>query len=185
MDNNDFQARTQQVERLLQRVNALADENARATALELLQAVMDLHGAAMSRIVELLSGSEAYRAPLLRLATDPLVCGLLVLYGIHPMALSERMAQAIDKLRPQLQKHGASVELLEIADDAVRVKVQTRAPGLAAALEKITQAVEQSILEAAPEVTRVSIEGVAPSGFVPLNQLQTVTKEKAYEESAT
>jgi Fe-S cluster biogenesis protein NfuA len=172
------------VERLLQRVNALADENARATALDLLQAVMDLHGAAMSRIVELLSGGEAHRASLSNLATDPLICGLLVLYGIHPLALSERVGQAIDKLRPQLQKHGASVELLEISDDAVRLKVQTGAHGLAASLEKIRQAVEQSVLEAAPEVTHVSIEGIAPSGFVPLHQIQTVTKEKTYEESA-
>ncbi len=183
MDNNDFQAHTQQVERLVQRVNALADERARATALELLQAVMDLHGAAMSRVVELLSGSEAYRASLSKLATDPLVCGVLVLYGVHPLALPERIAQAIDKLRPQFDKHGASVELLEVADGAVRVKVQTRAHGLAASPERIRQAVEQCVLEAAPEVTRVSIEGLAPSGFVPLNQLQTVTKEKAYEES--
>jgi len=183
MDNNEFQAHTEQVEKLLQRANALTDENARATALELLQAVMDLHAPAMSRIVELLSGSEADRASLSKLATDPLICGLLVLYGIHPTPLEQRVADAIEKLRPGLQKQGAGVEVLRIGDDGIRVKVETRAHGLAASPEKIRQALEQAILEVAPEVAHLTIEGVAPSGFVPLNQIQTVTKEKAYEES--
>ena len=97
MDNNEFQAHTQQVEQLVQRVNALADENARGTALELLQSVMDFDGATLSRIVELLSENETHRASLSKLATDPLICGLLVLYGIHPMPLEQRVAQAVEK----------------------------------------------------------------------------------------
>lgn len=183
MDNNEFQAHTQQVERLVQRANALPDENARATALELLQAVMDLHGAALSRIVELLSGSDAHRVSLSKLATDPLICGLLVLYGIHPVPLEQRVTNAIEKLRAELQKQGTSVEVLAIDEDGVRVKVQNRTHGLAASPEKIRQTVEQAILEAAPEIAHLTIEGIAPSGFVPLDQIQTVTKEKSYEES--
>jgi NifU-like domain len=183
MDNNEFQAHTQQVEKLVRRVNELPDKNARATALELLRSVMDFHGATLSRIVELLSESETHRASLSKLATDPLICGLLVLYGIHPLPLEQRVAEAIEKLRVQLQKQGAGVELLVIGDDGIRVKVQTSAHGLAASPGKIRQAVEQAILGAAPEVTHLSIEGVAPTGFVPLDQIQTVSKEKAYEES--
>lgn len=183
MDNNEFKAHSQQIEKLVRRANALPNENARATALELLQAVMDLHGAALSRIVELLSGSEAHRASLAKLAMDPLICGLLVLYGIHPATLEQRVTEAIEKLRPQLQKQGASVELLAISDDGVRVRVQSRTHGPAASPEKIRQIVDQGILEAAPEIAHLAIEGIAPSGFVPLDQIQTVTKEKSYEES--
>ena len=183
MDNNEFQAHTRRVEKLVQRVTELPDENARASALELLRSVMDFHGATLSRMVELLSESETHRASLSKLATDPLICGLLVLYGIHPLPLEQRVAQAIEKLRVQLQKQGGGVELLAIGDEGIRVKVQTSAPGLAASPEKVRRAVEQAILEAAPEVSQVGIEGMAPSGFVPLGQIQTATKEKAYEES--
>jgi len=183
MDNNEFQAHTQQVERLVQRANALPDENARATALELLQAVMDFHGSVLSRIVELLSGSEEHRASLSRLTTDPLICGLLVLYDIHPVPLEQRLAEAIENLRPHLQKQGAGVELLAIGDNGVRVKVQSRRNGLVASPEKIRGRVERAILEAVPEIAHVTIEGLAPAGFVPLDQIQTATKEKAYEES--
>jgi len=183
MDNSEFQAQTQRVEKMVQRVDALPDNQARATALELLQSVMDLHGAAMSRIVELLSEGEAHHASLAKLAADPLMCGLFVLYGIHPWTLEERITGAFEKLRPQLQKEGGDVQLLGISDATVRAKIQTRAHALAGSPEKMRNAVEQAVLEAAPEVVRVIVEGVAPAGFVPLDQIQTATKEKAYEES--
>ncbi len=183
MDNSEFQAHAQQVEKMVQRVNALPNDHARAAALALLQAVMDLHGAALSRITELLSETEAHRDSLSKLAADPLLCGLLVLYGIHPVPLEERVARAIEKLRPRLQKQGGEVELLGISDTTVRVKIQTQAHGLAASPEKIRNAVEQAVLETAPEVVSLEVEGIAPSGFVPLNQIQSATKEKAYEES--
>jgi hypothetical protein len=183
MDDNEFQAYTQQVEKLVERVNALPDENARSAALELLQAVMDLHGAALRRVVELLSESELHHDSLSKLASDPMVCGLLVLYGIHPIALTQRVAQAVEKLRPELKKQGASLELVSVTDDGVRLKVDARTHGLAASPEKIRGVVEHAILEAAPEIPGVTIEGIAPSGFVPLSQIQSTTKEKAYEES--
>ena len=95
MNNNEFQARTEQIDRLVQRVTAFKDDDARTTSLELLQSMMDLHGAAMERVVELLAESgEAGRSSLAKLGNDPLICGLLVLYGIHPVALEERVSRA-------------------------------------------------------------------------------------------
>src|ERR1700681_1444430 len=89
LGNREFQAHTERIERLVQQASGLADAGARTTSLELLQSVMDLHGAVVSRIVELLDSSETGRASLARLGSDPLICGLLVLYGVHPVALPE------------------------------------------------------------------------------------------------
>ena len=58
MTSGEFQAHTEQVERLVQRVSGLADEDARSTSLELLQSLMDFHGAVLSRIVESFSDWE-------------------------------------------------------------------------------------------------------------------------------
>ena len=45
--------------------------------------------------------------------------------------------------------------------------------------------VEQAILEAAPEVVEVVVEGLPSTGFVPLNLIQPAAKkENQYEESA-
>lgn len=195
--NSEFQTHAERIEKLVQRVSGLADEEARGTALELLQSMMDLHGAVISRVVEVLNASEAGRASLAKLGCDPLVCGLLVLYGVHPVALEDRVARAIENVRPQLRKHSGSAELIGIADAVVRVKIQSSGHGCGSSADALKSTVEQAILEAAPEVVQVLVEGVpAPAaGFVPLNLVQPATaqpavaqpamkEENSYEESA-
>jgi Fe-S cluster biogenesis protein NfuA len=186
MNSNEFQAHTEQIDRLVQRVTDLADEEARSTALELLQSLMDLHGAVLTRIVEVLNSSgDAGRSALQKLGSDPLVCGLLVLYGIHPVSLEDRVRSAIEQVGPQLRKQGATVELLSVADAVVRVKIATSTNGCGSSPDALKQRVEQAILEAAPEVVQVVAEGMPSAGFVPINMIQPAAKEdRKYEESA-
>jgi Fe-S cluster biogenesis protein NfuA len=186
MDNSEFQAHTGQIDRLVQRVTALPDGDARSTALDLLQSMMDLHGAVVSRIVEVLSeGGESSRSALSKLGADPLICGLLVLYGVHPLSLEERVKRAIEKVRPQITKKGATVELLDVNDTAVRLRLDGAGHGCGSSPDALKSAVEQAILEAAPEVVEIVTEGLpsSSSGFVAINMIQSATKEGKYEES--
>jgi Fe-S cluster biogenesis protein NfuA len=201
--SNEFQAQTEHINQLVERVNSIPDESARTTSLGLLQSMMDLHGAAMSRVVDLLTGSEAGRALLTKLGDDPLICGLMVLYGIHPLTLEERVARAVEKVRGQLHKQGGSVELTGIIDSVVQVKIESSGHGCGSSADAFKRTVEQAILECAPEVAEVQAPGLmAPAtGFVSLETLQAssahptanlptakqasvVKEEKKYEESA-
>jgi Fe-S cluster biogenesis protein NfuA len=185
MNSGEFQTQTQRLNEVVERASSLSDENARSTALELLQAAMDVHGTVMSRIVEILSESgESGRASLTKLGADPLVCGLLVLYGIHPLALEERVTKALEKQRPQFRKHGGSVSLVSIADQVVRVKIQADNNRFHFSAQNLKIAAEQTILEAAPEAVEIVVEGAVSADFVPINMIQPATKEeKTYEES--
>jgi len=177
MTSGEFQAYAEQVERTVQRVNELNDEDARTAALELMQSVMDLHGAAIARLVEVLSDSrDAGRNSLAALGSDPLLCGLMVLYGVHPLSLEERVTQAVDKVRPQVQKQGGKVELLDASDSLVRVSISSSGNGCHSSPDALKTAVEQAIREAAPEVMEVVAEGVASTatGFIPVNMIQPV-----------
>jgi hypothetical protein len=168
MNNSEFEAYTQRIERALDEVNTLADDRARGSATALIEALMDLHGAAMARIVELLSES---RESLAKLADDPLICGMLVLYGVHPLSLEDRIERTVEKLRAKLQKQGTSLELVSTDNNVVRIKIQNSQPG-AQANGAVQSAIEQAIREAAPEVVEIAIAGLQPSGFVPLNMIQ-------------
>jgi Fe-S cluster biogenesis protein NfuA len=185
--NSEFQAHTQRIERLVERVSSLADEDARTAALGLLQSMMDLHGMAAARIVELLNATEAGRSALAKLSSDPLICGMFVLYGVHPVPLEERVARAVESVGPQLRKHGGSAALIGVADSVVRVTVQGSGNGCGSSGDALKGMVEQAILEAAPEIVQVVVEGAVSSatGFVPLNLIKPATKEESnYEESA-
>jgi len=177
MTNGEFQAHAEQIERMVERVNELSDEDARTAALELMQSLMDLHGAALARIVEVLSDSgDAGRNSLASLGSDPLVCGLMVLYGVHPLSLGDRVARAIDKVRPQVHKQGGKVELLDVSDGLVRVSIHSSGNGCHSSPDALRSAVEQAIREAAPEVIDIVAEGVASSatGFIPVTMIQPV-----------
>ena len=50
------------------------------------------------------------------LAGDELVAHLLLLHGLHPVPLEERVRGALDEVRPYLDSHGGDVELLGVED---------------------------------------------------------------------
>jgi Fe-S cluster biogenesis protein NfuA len=188
MNNSEFHAQTENINRQVQRVSEIQNEDARAAALDLLQSVMDLHGAVISRVVEVLSGSgDAGRNSLAKLGSDPLICGLLVLYGVHPLPLEERVGRAVEKASQQLRKQGGGVTLTGIADAVVKVKIEGSGHGCGSSGDAFKRTVEQAVLEAAPDVLEVIVDGVPASAqdFVPVNSIQPAKKEEnKYEESA-
>jgi Fe-S cluster biogenesis protein NfuA len=182
MTSSEFQAYAEKIERAVQRVNALQPEDSRTAALELMQSLMDLHGTALARIVEVLSDAgDAGRNSLANLGSDPLLCGLMVLYGVHPLSLEQRVQRAIDKVRPQVQKQGGRVELLDVNDSQVRVSISSSGNGCHSSPDALKSAVEQAVREAAPEVIDFVAEGVASSaaGFIPVNMIQPVKEDSA------
>jgi Fe-S cluster biogenesis protein NfuA len=183
MNNQQFQSYTKRVDELVERVSVLPDSEARTAALELLQSVMDLHGAGIARIVEVLSAGDAGRGSLAKLGEDPLISGLLVLYGVHPVAVEDRVKRALEKIRPQLRKLGAGAELLAVSDGVVRLKIENAASSSSA--EKLRAATQQAILEAAPEISDIVFEGLVSPNFIPVEMIQPALKEETtYEESA-
>ena len=57
-DEKDFQQRVQRIGELVQELEAIADPAVRAAAKELVQLLMDLHGAALERMLEIVFQSS-------------------------------------------------------------------------------------------------------------------------------
>lgn len=174
--SEQFQALTGQIEVLVERVHALPDADARSTALELLQTVMDLHRTVLGRMTDAIAGSgEPGRELLQKLARDPVISGLLVLYDLHPDDLDTRVTRVLEKLRPSLRSHGSSITLVEITEGVVRLRMEGSGNGCQSSAASLKETVEQAVYEAAPDAAAVVIEAVAtqtPAGFVPLAKLQ-------------
>ena len=119
-DERTIRKRMERIEFLLNEAEENADPQTRARTREIVQGVMDMHGAALERILETVAASgEGGLALIDALAQDDLVASVLLLYGLHPLDLETRVRQALDKVRPQLRSHGGDVELLGVADGAV------------------------------------------------------------------
>jgi Fe-S cluster biogenesis protein NfuA len=163
-ETSDFPARLERLDGLLRDVERLADPAGRARTQEIVQAVLELHGTALQRFLELLAeASEAGRAILESCGDDDLVRGLLLLHGLHPQDLETRVREALDDVRPNLRKHGGNVELLGVVGGLVRLRLQGSCDGCPSSAAMLHQTIEGAILAKAPDVTVVEVEGPAES----------------------
>ncbi len=148
------------VERLLEEVDGLPDPIARQKATEVVQALLELYGAGLERIVqEIAARDDGQLAQVL--AEDELVAHLLLLHGLHPVPLAERVMQALGEVRPYLESHGGDVELLGIEGSAVRLRLEGSCSGCPSSAMTLKLAIENAILKAAPEIEEVIADGAA------------------------
>jgi Fe-S cluster biogenesis protein NfuA len=127
----------------------------RGRARALVQTVLDLHGAGLAQLLELLRQEEAGRALLDRVAQDGLVRNLLLLHGLHPADLETRVREALIRLEPFLCSQGAEVELTAVADEAVRLCLRQNGTGYPMSQATLRAAVEEAIAAAAPDARLV------------------------------
>lgn len=157
----DVHSAGDRVERLLADLGGLSDAATRAKAEDLVRTLLDLYGAGLEQVMGIVVESGADEV-LHRLTADHLVAGLLVLHDLHPLTTAERVRAALDEVRPYLGLHEGGVELSDITPDGVvRLRLQGSCHGCPSSQITVTQAVERAVIEAAPEISRVEVEGVA------------------------
>jgi Fe-S cluster biogenesis protein NfuA len=171
--NAELERRLGSIEDLLQKVEAAADPSLRATVQELIELVMSLHGAGLDRMLELMQANgDAGNALIQKVAGDELISSLLVLHGIHPMDLETRVVRALDRVKSRLQTHGGGVEVLNIEDGNIRLRLQANGHGCGSTANTLKGIVEEAVYQAAPDLTTLLIEGAPEKqGFVPLDML--------------
>jgi len=165
---------TGRVEGLLEALESLPDLAARDVALEAVQAVVELYGAGLERIIGHVGDAEATA-----LVEDELVEHLLLLHGLHPVSVEQRVRAALDGVRPYLGSHGGDVELLGVSDGIATVRMQGSCEGCPASAMTLKLAIEDAVLKAAPDIERVealdgSTAGAPQDGSSPLLQIEMV-----------
>ncbi len=174
-DGRDFRDDMQRIGGLVAEIEAIADPAVRAATKALVQSLMDLHGAALDKALEIVSDAGEPGMNIIdRLGRDPLVSSVLILYGLHPEDLETRVTKAVDRVRPQLRKQGCQVELLGVSDGAIRLRVETGSHTCGSTGKTLQATLEGAIYDAAPDLTSLVVEGLEEkpaSGFVALNSL--------------
>ncbi len=163
---SDFDARMRRVEVMVEELERRGGEAAEASR-ALLGAVLDLHEAGLARALEIVAAQgEAGRAVTAALVADPQVASLLLLHGLHPDPLEARIRAVVAALAIELGREGANLELVEIGEGAVRLRLVREATLGNAAIR-----VEQAITNAAPDAPPVEIEDVVMTQLVPASRL--------------
>lgn len=171
------------VESLLEALDSLPDAAARDTATGVVQALLDLYGEGLGRIVDVLA--ERDDGTLAReLGEDELVSQLLLLHGLHPVSVEERVRGALAGVLPYIESHGGNVELLGVREGVVHLRLEGSCSGCPSSSVTLKLAIEKAIFEAAPDVEEVRAEGAAapaepPSGLLQLEMVGPQTASPA------
>jgi Fe-S cluster biogenesis protein NfuA/nitrite reductase/ring-hydroxylating ferredoxin subunit len=167
----DLRRSGERIERLLEEIRASASPPCWRRVDELMRLVVDLYGAGLGRIVEIVGvaarepdgGAAAIPA---RLAADELVASLLLVHGLHPEDIPTRLRTALARVRPYLGSHGGDVEVIELDEraGAVLLRMTGSCDGCPSSAMTVRLAVESAIHELVPEIGRIEVEGVTTHG---------------------
>jgi Fe-S cluster biogenesis protein NfuA len=128
---------------------------------ELVAAVVNLYGAGLERIVALVADGPGGDEVMRRLTDDELVANLLMLHELHPDDVDARVQAALDKVRPYLGAHAGGIEFLGVDENGVaQLRLEGSCDGCAGSTATVKNAVERAVLEAAPDVVSIAVEGM-------------------------
>ena len=149
---DDFQARE-----LVARIEVLLEN---AQDLELVQALVDLYGEGLGRI------AANHPDAIAGMAGDELVSYLLLLHGLHPVPLEDRVRAALAEVRPYLEQHGGDVELLGVERGVARLRLEGSCNGCPSSTATLKHAIDDAIQRAAPDITGIEAEGAVEPGLL-------------------
>lgn len=154
--------RVARIESLLEDLDALADPVAREKATETVQALLDFYGEGLSRLVDYVAerddGSLAEAV-----AADDVVAHVLLLHGLHPVPVEDRVRAALEEVAPYLGSHGGAVQLVGVEDGIARLRLEGSCSGCPSSARTLKLAVEDAVMKAAPDLEGIEADGVTPA----------------------
>jgi hypothetical protein len=149
VEDASFHGRMQRIEELVVAIQEHGNPIVRASAVEMVRALLDIHRAGLAKMLERIASQGAPSQALVDgFVDDDLISRLLLLHGLHPVDLETRLRQAVDRVRPLLQARGAAVELAQATHEAVRLRLKGGG-------EEVHEILERAILATAPDVLRI------------------------------
>jgi len=163
----------EQVDELLAALRSGSGDSA-SIADELVRLLVGLYGDGLSRIVAVIADHGAVGGEIITsLTEDPLIESLLLLHDLHPLDVHERIQRALDQVRPYLGSHAGGVQYLGVVDGVARLRLEGSCNGCPSSTMTVQLAIEGAIMNAAPEVTEVVVEGMTKPPEPTLLQIGT------------
>jgi Fe-S cluster biogenesis protein NfuA len=165
----EFRVQTERVEKLATKLDKAGDPEIRAAALDLVQSVVELHGAGLQHLLESLGRTPEGEQALQEALDDDLVSSMLLLHGLHPDDMETRVLRGIEMVRPYLKSHGGDVELTSVRDGIVRLRLHGSCGSCPSSSLTLKNAVEDALFEVAPDIEEIVAENAAAESHAASN----------------
>lgn len=152
----------QRIQELIGQVESLPNPAARVLLGECLQAMLELYGQGLDRMLRIVEDSGPEGGEIVdQFGRDEVVRGLLLIHGLHPADLETRLREALEKVRPYMESHGGNVELVGLNEDVARLRLHGTCKSCPSSAVTLELAVRKAIEEACPDLVGFEVEGGA------------------------
>jgi Fe-S cluster biogenesis protein NfuA/nitrite reductase/ring-hydroxylating ferredoxin subunit len=137
----EFRRAVAELDALIQTLEREGDER----ALLLLELIDAIHRPALAQIVE-------------GRLDHPAAAALLAMYDLGPVDPRVLAEEALDEVRPYIESHGGEVELVDVHDGVVHLRLSGACEGCAGSTMTLTRGVENALREHLPGFERIELE---------------------------
>jgi Fe-S cluster biogenesis protein NfuA/nitrite reductase/ring-hydroxylating ferredoxin subunit len=88
------------------------------------------------------------------------VASLLLVHDLYPVPIEDRVAEALDNVRPYMESHGGDVEVVSLQDGVVRLRLEGSCDGCPASSSTLELAIKTALDEMAPDLLGIEVEGI-------------------------
>ena len=154
---DDLAALGEWIDGLIQGFAAHPDDDVRERVFALLDGVDALHRAALGRLVTILQapGAEGAWAGA---QADPVIRTVLLLYDLLPQSERARAEEALAAVIPYIESHGGTLDLLDVAEGVVTVRLGGSCRGCAGSTVTLKRVVEGALREGFPGFRELRVE---------------------------
>jgi Fe-S cluster biogenesis protein NfuA/nitrite reductase/ring-hydroxylating ferredoxin subunit len=161
----EFAREGKRIQEWVEKIQAHPDPAARAMLEDCLGSVLGFYGHGLERMLKIVDEQGADGAKLRdAFLADAGISGLLLIHGLHPVPLEQRLATALEKVRPYMQSHGGGVELVSLENDHAVLKLEGHCKTCPSSTVTLELAVRSAIEEACPDLQGYEVQGVPQNG---------------------
>jgi hypothetical protein len=176
-ENAEFEQRFARVEGLLAELAHSSDPLLERATREILATVLELHRRGLERVLEVAARESSAREAL---AADPRVSAMLLLHGLHPIPIAERISRALDTLRERYRSKIERIDFETNGSAEIRVRVAPVASACQSTRASLKKDLEAALVAAAPDVAALFVEIIeVPPALITLRIRASSDNEQA------
>ncbi|MEP6950703.1 MAG: NifU family protein [Ginsengibacter sp.] len=162
---SELNQQSRHIQELIDGIDSLPDLNARNMMQECIQEILSFYGHGLEKILSIISSGNNSAAKDIynSLIEDSFVSGLLLIHDLHPLDLKTRLYLALEKVKPYMDSHGGSVEIVSLEDGVAKLKLSGSCNGCASSSSTLELGIKQAIEECCPDLLGLEVEGITES----------------------
>lgn len=160
LQERDSEELIAQLNVLVEQLEQYPDAAVRDQALDLVQIILNFYGESLRRMIATLQSEPNRDQILARMANDEVIRSILLIHGLMPVSLYDRVYSKLEDLRPYLISQGCDVELLGVDNSVARMRLIRSGKG-APPIAVLKSEIEKALMDVAPDLAGIEVEGLS------------------------